>query len=546
MTSGTHPGWTVDEGAQVGAVDLAHSASFRLGQVLVEPSLRRLSRAGGEAVTVEPRVMQVLVTLRDAAGGVVSRDDLIERCWGGRIVSENAINRVVSLLRKVAETVGKGDFTVETIPRVGFRLAGAGSPETIEPVEANDEPARRVVSAEPFDPWNRRRVLYGLTAAGATLALPFGIASVRERVADLWPGHRPNAEASKLYEAGMRAQYYSFDIAEQAETFFLRAAQADPQWADAWGSLAMSYRHALDGNTNTAQWRLVEQTRAAANRALELDPRNAEALVALALIASPLGRWHESEAEYVRMVERFPAAFVMRGHYSRLLRDLGRFDDAVVQTARIAADHPLIPYVAAGHLMALWGAGRTQEADAESSRSINLFPKNPLIWFMRATYLTFTGRPVEAVGFAMNSEGWPTQMPPFLFERRRITAQAILTREQADIDKVMAELNTYIGNSIRQEPYIIDPTWPLPFLVAVGDLDTAFDLLDSYYFGRGRFQPRVAPEVGPLTRRDTWLLHLPMMAPLRADRRFMPILEEIRMVDSYRASRKWPDWWKSR
>ena len=46
--------------------------------------------------------MQVLVALAQARGRVITRDELIERCWGGRIVGENAIDRVISRIRQVA------------------------------------------------------------------------------------------------------------------------------------------------------------------------------------------------------------------------------------------------------------------------------------------------------------------------------------------------------------------------------------------------------------------------------------------------------------
>ena len=66
--------------------------------------------------------MQVLVALAGANGEILSRDDLIQACWEGRIVSENAIDRVISKLRRLAETVAGGSFHIETITKVGYRL----------------------------------------------------------------------------------------------------------------------------------------------------------------------------------------------------------------------------------------------------------------------------------------------------------------------------------------------------------------------------------------------------------------------------------------
>jgi tetratricopeptide (TPR) repeat protein len=73
--------------------------------------------------TLEPRVMQVLVALADSRGEVVSRDELIARCWGGTIVGDNAIQRAIYVLRDLAAGgLGQASFAIETITKVGYRL----------------------------------------------------------------------------------------------------------------------------------------------------------------------------------------------------------------------------------------------------------------------------------------------------------------------------------------------------------------------------------------------------------------------------------------
>jgi len=56
----------------------------------------------GQVVSLEPRVMKVLVALRRGEGQPVSRDELIDLCWGGRVVTEGAVNRCVAQLRKAS------------------------------------------------------------------------------------------------------------------------------------------------------------------------------------------------------------------------------------------------------------------------------------------------------------------------------------------------------------------------------------------------------------------------------------------------------------
>jgi adenylate cyclase len=116
-------------------IDLVGEADFVLGASRVSPSRLEVSRAGLHE-TLEPRIMQVLVALYQADGKVVSRDELIARCWEGRIVGEDAITRAVGRLRRLSEADDGASFHIETIPKIGFRLVaaaqttevGAGSP----------------------------------------------------------------------------------------------------------------------------------------------------------------------------------------------------------------------------------------------------------------------------------------------------------------------------------------------------------------------------------------------------------------------------------
>ena len=110
-------------GADAGAsrIDLAETADFDLGDLRVSPARRNVG-LNGDTREVEPRVMQVLVALASARPEVVSRDRLIERCWDGRIVGDDALNRCVVALRHLARDFSPEPFSIETVPRVGYSL----------------------------------------------------------------------------------------------------------------------------------------------------------------------------------------------------------------------------------------------------------------------------------------------------------------------------------------------------------------------------------------------------------------------------------------
>jgi DNA-binding winged helix-turn-helix (wHTH) protein/TolB-like protein len=167
----------------VGPESLANKDDFRLGEVLVRPSLLEI-RAGDARETLEPRVMQVLVALAGANGGVVSRDELIRECWGGRIVGEDAINRCVARIRRLADLSGSKAFEVETIPRVGYRLVAATATDRPSPAPGNSlaraETAKITGALEPAAPrpmiaWRKFAAPAGVAVFVAAVALLAGL-----------------------------------------------------------------------------------------------------------------------------------------------------------------------------------------------------------------------------------------------------------------------------------------------------------------------------------------------------------------------------------
>lgn len=137
-------------------IDLAHERDFPLGALTVHPSTREVSQ-GGLRTVIEPRVMQVLVALSRANGAVVSKDDLTRQCWDGRVVGEDAINRVMSRLRRVAEE--SGAFRIETVTRVGYRLL---TEHSLPQIAAKDALASRNSPTSSPAPRPSRRVVFTL------------------------------------------------------------------------------------------------------------------------------------------------------------------------------------------------------------------------------------------------------------------------------------------------------------------------------------------------------------------------------------------------
>lgn len=108
---------------------------------LVEPELNALMRAG-ETVHLEPKVMQVLVQLALHPGKVLSKEELIAAVWPDTFVSEQALTRCISILRREMQDDPHTPRYIQTISKGGYRLVAE-----VRPVE--DAPAVAAVETAP-------------------------------------------------------------------------------------------------------------------------------------------------------------------------------------------------------------------------------------------------------------------------------------------------------------------------------------------------------------------------------------------------------------
>lgn len=104
---------------RVNAIDLAAERPFRVGGARIDPVSHEIEIAGRRE-RLQPQNLKVLVALVRRKGEVVTRVDLADSCWGGRIIGEDVINHSIFVLRALAERAG--GFSIETVPKAGYRL----------------------------------------------------------------------------------------------------------------------------------------------------------------------------------------------------------------------------------------------------------------------------------------------------------------------------------------------------------------------------------------------------------------------------------------
>jgi DNA-binding winged helix-turn-helix (wHTH) protein/Tol biopolymer transport system component len=191
----------------MGVNEIKDQADYRLGEWTVRPTFNALFR-NGTVERLEPQVMTVLNYLADNPGRVVSRDELIDQCWGGLAVTDDAVTRCISRLRNVFRQSGD-DPAIETIPKRGYCLRNgeAKSELRIEPHSPPQPPPPVGPQAAVRAPRPRRQlwaaagILLALAGAGAAIFWPDPARSgytsdprplTAEPGPELWPALSPD------------------------------------------------------------------------------------------------------------------------------------------------------------------------------------------------------------------------------------------------------------------------------------------------------------------------------------------------------------------
>ena len=91
--------------------------------------------------------MQVLVALAKTRPAVVSRDKLVELCWEGRIVGDDSVNRCILALRHLAQQPAAAPFSIETVPRVGYRLLEHADGDAFTAARPSKRPRTMMIGA---------------------------------------------------------------------------------------------------------------------------------------------------------------------------------------------------------------------------------------------------------------------------------------------------------------------------------------------------------------------------------------------------------------
>lgn len=121
---------------------------YRFATCLLDTDAHRLE-VDGTPVPVEPQVFAILRLLAGNPGTILTRDRLVDEIWGGRIVSEATIAARIAAARRAVGDSGARQEIIETLTKVGIRMAAGVSTEgPARPAPAERPPIRYATSAD--------------------------------------------------------------------------------------------------------------------------------------------------------------------------------------------------------------------------------------------------------------------------------------------------------------------------------------------------------------------------------------------------------------
>jgi serine/threonine protein kinase len=330
-------------------------------------------------------------------------------------------------------------------------------------VAVTPDEAKRLAAARPVDPEAHRQVLLGSYAMNQSLTQWAGI--------------------------------------EKAIGHFRKAIEIDPTFALAHARLANGLGwEGFAGYRPTAE--VCTESRAEAEKALQLDPQQAEALALLASLRQSCDfDWAGAEADYRRAVELSPGSAVARSGLSDLLGVLGRHAEALEQILISERLDPLSEEIGVYHGQHLWLARRYEEATQQFRKVLSVHPDSVFAKWALANTLTSMKRYDEAIATHLSRK---VPRPDMNFT---LGLTYGLAGRNAEARKVLEYLLE------KRKSQYLPPTEIAVIYGGLGEMDTAFKWLERAYEERAFLMDEIGAS--------------PLFDVFRSDPRFDALLRKM-------------------
>jgi TolB-like protein/DNA-binding winged helix-turn-helix (wHTH) protein/Tfp pilus assembly protein PilF len=317
--------------------------------------------------------------------------------------------------------------------------------------------------------------------------------------------HQPaNPEA---YEAYLKGRYSLNRRTEaglhNALGYFHAATDADPGYALAYAGLADGYI-LMVSNYDISPEATVVQARAAANKALALDPGLGEPHAVLALITQNHDwNWEESEREFKLAMAADPTDPTAHFWYSNGLMVRGRFDEGFREMAIARRLDPMSLPIRISEGAEFYMARRYDDALGECDRILEIEPNFAAAYLYRGLSYVQKGKWNEALADLETAK----RLDDSPMSAAMLGEAYALTGDKTRPQQILREMQ------VRAKREHVSPLYPAIVHAGLGDKDLAFSELGA-----------------AVEERDTNVLAIKVGAfldPLRSDQRFASLIRRV-------------------
>jgi len=385
------------------------------------------------------------------------------------------------------------------------RLAQRGNDLTIS-VELIDSRTKKLLWAEQYD-----RKMSDLLATQREIAT-----SITEKLQLKLSGDekalsKKYTNSNEAYQLYLRGRYHfakrtKEDVLKSID-YYQQAIKVDPNFALAYARMAEAYAQ-TPMYPYLSPGEAAPQAKAAAKKALELDPTLSEAYAAYGnTVTSFDWNWTEGERAFKRAIELDPNSATAHYRYaSEYLFAVGRYDEAITEVKRALELEPFDINMQANLARAYLYAGQADKALEQAQKAYDLEPNHVIARFTLGMVYNRKGLYDEAIRLSDES----LQANPANQQMLSIRGYAYAkTGRRQEAEDSIAKLR-----EIEKTQYVIHSFLAIIY-GALDEKDKAFAELE-----RG------------LKENESWLKWLnpdPMIDPLRDDPRFKEILRRLNL-----------------
>jgi serine/threonine-protein kinase len=338
------------------------------------------------------------------------------------------------------------------------------------------------------------------------------VGALQVRLADGASASPPNAsqgttnlEAYDLYLRGLQGYRKRGRDLLQAERNLEQAIALDSGFARAYATLAsvlMVKPYYFDVSMATT----LPRARAAAERAVALDDRLAEAHLASGHVHTEAFEWKEADAELRRAMMLDPNRAEIPFRLGFMLLTSGRVHESIAAFEQAKTVDPFysMPSIYLAWSLAL--AGRNAEAIAEARRALDLDPTNEAIGNIYGRVLSMAGKRDEAVAFSRARVAVTTNTRRLAFHASVLAASGAVDDARAILRRIEAMPSGAWGRNSSL----------LYLYLALGDTTRALDALE-----------RAAAADGDLVLAQA--ISLPLFDQIRSSARFAAAMRRFNL-----------------